>query len=159
MKKNTTILIAAFSLLALFAWSKRQKDDLSQLQWLIGTWENKTVRGSMYEQWTRTNENEFSGKSFMKKGSDTVVFENIRLVKENHLLFYIPAVKAQNGGLPIRFGLKVRSETQLVFENPAHDFPQIISYTKVNADSLVAEIAGTKNGQPRKQVFPMKRVK
>lgn len=50
------------------------------------------------------------------------------------------------------------SETQLVFENLKHDFPQIISYTKVTSDSLVAEISGTKNGQKQKQIFPMKRI-
>jgi hypothetical protein len=47
----------------------------------------------------------------------------------------------------------------MIFENPAHDFPQFISYTKITTDSLVAEISGTKNGQARKQRFPMKRIK
>jgi len=61
--------------------------------------------------------------------------------------------------LPVRFATKTISETQLVFENPQHDFPQTISYTKITADSLVAEISGTKNGHERKQIFPMKRVK
>lgn len=159
MKKRTNILIAAASLLIFCAWTTEQPNDFSKLQWLIGTWENKTVRGSIYETWTKKSDNEFAGKSFMKREKDTVIFENIRLVKENNHLFYIPAVKNQNGGLPIRFGLKTSSETHLVFENPEHDFPQIISYTKINSDSLVAEISGTRNGQPRKQVFPMKRVK
>lgn len=108
----------------------------------------------------------FLGKCYLlqlrvesKKEKDTIVFENIQFVQEQGRLFYIPTVKNQNNGLPVRFSSKTISETQLVFENPEHDFPQIISYTKISADSLVVEILGTKNGQETKQNFPMKRVK
>lgn len=52
----------------------------------------------------------------------------------------------------------IKKAEWLVFENPMHDFPQIISYTKITCDSLVAQISGEKNGQERKQAFPMKRV-
>ncbi|WP_447951723.1 DUF6265 family protein [Chryseobacterium koreense] len=123
------------------------------------TWENKTSKGSIYETWNKTSDNELSGKSYIVKEKDTIIFENIRLVQEQNRLFYIPTVKNQNGGLPVRFAAKTISETQLVFENPQHDFPQIISYTKISADSLVAEISGVRNGQERKQTFQMKRMK
>jgi len=97
--------------------------------------------------------------SYIIQEKDTVVLENIQLVQKQEGLFYIPIVKNQNEGLPVRFASKIISETQLVFENPQHDFPQIISYTQINLDSLVAEISGTINGQDRRQVFPMKRMK
>lgn len=132
---------------------------ISKAEWLIGTWENKTRRGTIYESWVKTGETELAGKSFMIKDKDTIVFENIKLVQEPGGLFYIPTVKGQNQGLPVRFKGRSISETQLIFENPAHDFPQIISYTKISADSLVAEISGMRNGQERKQQFPMRRVK
>lgn len=80
-------------------------------------------------------------------------------MQEKNKLYYIPTVKNQNEGLPVRFAAKTISENQLVFENPQHDFPQIIAYTKITSDSLIAEISGTKNGQKRKQTFPMKRMK
>lgn len=36
----------------------------------------------------------------------------------------------------------------LVFENPQHDLPQVISYTKINAGcSLFGKISGIKNGK------------
>ena len=95
----------------------------------------------------------------MVKVQDTIVFENIRLVQEKEGIFYIPVVKNQNDGLPVRFVAKTISDTKLIFENPEHDFPQIISYTKISSDSLVAEISGTKNGQIQRQTFRMKRVK
>lgn len=159
MKKEAKIFIAAIGFLILCAWITKQINDIKKAEWLIGTWENRTSKGSIYEMWSKTNDNEFSGKSYMVKEKDTIVFENIRLVQEQGGLFYIPTVKNQNYGLPVRFTAKSISETKLVFENSQHDFPQIISYTKINEDSFVAEISGIKNGQERRQSFSMKRVK
>lgn len=159
MKTGTILSIAVVGLIALCAWSPKQTNDISIAKWLIGTWENKTQRGSVYETWNKINDNEFSGISYIIKEKDTIVFENIQLLQEQDGLYYIPIVKNQNNGLPVRFTAKETSETQLIFENPDHDFPQIISYTKITTDSLVAEISGTKNGQQRQQKFPMKRLK
>lgn len=158
MRKSEIFFIAIASLFMICAFTARHTIDISKANWLIGTWENKTLKGSIFETWIKTNDHEFSGKSYMINQKDTIVFENIRLVQEQGVLFYIPIVKNQNNGLPVRFTAKTISETKLVFENQQHDFPQIISYTKIHRDSLVAEISGTKNGQTRKQTFLMKRV-
>jgi len=157
--KTVKFFITIVGLIILCALTRKQTYDIKKAEWLIGTWENKSLKGSIYETWSKTNDIELSGKSYILKEKDTIVFENIRLVQETDSLFYIPIVKNQNEGLPVRFSAKTISETQLIFENPQHDFPQIISYTKINTDSLTAEISGTKNGQNRKQTFPMKRVK
>lgn len=159
MRIGANFFITVISLAILYAWTIKQTNDIQKAEWLIGTWENKTQKGSIYETWTKTGDNEFSGKSYSVKDKDTIVFENIRLVQENKKMFYIPTVNNQNDGLPVRFAAKTISENQLVFENPEHDFPQIITYTKITSDSLIAEISGTKNGQKRKQTFPMKRMK
>ncbi|WP_312175561.1 DUF6265 family protein [Chryseobacterium sp.] len=159
MKTGAKFFITVVSLAILYAWTIKSTNDIQNAEWLIGTWENKTQRGSIYETWTKSGQNEFSGKSYSVKDNDTIVFENIRLLQEKNGLYYIPTVKNQNDGLPVRFVAKAISENQLVFENPQHDFPQIIAYTKITSDSLIAEISGTKNGQKRKQTFPMKRVK
>ena len=159
MKKGRILFIAIAGLLVFCAWSVKHTNDINKTEWISGTWENKTKRGSIFETWSKTTENELSGKSYMVKGQDTIVFENIRLVQEKEGIFYIPVVKNQNEGLPVRFVAKTISDTKLIFENIEHDFPQIISYTKMSSDSLVAEISGTKNGQVRNQTFPMKRVK
>lgn len=159
MKTNAILFIALVGSAFLCAWTTMPTNHITKAGWLIGTWENKTPRGSIYETWNKETNNEFSGMSYLIKEKDTIVFENIRLIQEQDGLFYIPTVKNQNGGLPVRFTAKTISETQLVFENRQHDFPQIISYTKIHSDSLVAEISGTKNGQERRQTFSMKRIK
>ncbi len=157
MKK--IIVFAVLGIITFCSWTFQQHNKIQKAEWLIGTWENKTQRGSIYETWEKINEFELSGKSYMLKEKDTIVFETVQLLEEKKSLFYIPKVKNQNGDLPVRFTAKIVSETELIFENQAHDFPQIISYTKITADSLVAEISGTKNGKERSQKFPMKRVK
>jgi len=156
---RTRLFFAAVGLIALCGWTTQQTNEIKKAEWLIGTWENKTQRGSVYETWTKVSDDELSGKSYILKEKDTIVFETMRLVQEQDGLFYIPTVKNQNDNLPVRFALKTISDTELVFENPQHGFPQFISYAKINTDSLVAEVSGTKNGQERKQIFPMKRVK
>lgn len=158
MKDKVVILPAIFGFTILCALTARETNDLKKAEWLIGTWENKTPRGSVYESWNKVND-EYSGKSYMVKEKDTMVFETLRLVQEKGGLVYIPTIKNQNNGLPVRFAAKSVTDGALVFENPQHDFPQIISYTRIGADSLVAEISGMRNGQERRQTFPMKRVK
>ena len=157
MRTGIKLISIAAGFLLFSAFTMKQANDFKKVEWLIGTWENKTSTGSIYETWSKIRDNELSGKSYMVKGKDTVVFENVRLVQEQDRLFYIPTVKDQNNGLPVRFAAKKISATQLVFENPQHDFPQIISYTKISLDSLVAEISGVRNGKERKEIFPMKR--
>jgi len=158
MRTGTKMIITAVGLIILGAVPSRQANDINKASWLIGTWENKTSRGIIFEAWKKVSDLEMSGMSYVINGNDTIVFESIRLVQEQDGLYYIPVVKNQNDGLPVRFAMKSISETQMVFENPQHDFPQVISYKKVSADSLVAEISGLRDGQERKQAFPMRRV-
>lgn len=51
------------------------------------------------------------------------------------------------------------NDTLLVFSNPAHDFPQQVSYRRVSRDSMVARIEGTRGGQVRGINYPVKRVR
>ena len=49
------------------------------------------------------------------------------------------------------------TEGEVVFENPAHDFPQRILYRQV-AGGLAARIEGRENGKDRAEEFPYRRV-
>lgn len=153
------IFFATIGLIVLCSWITLDKSEIKNAKWLIGTWENKTKKGTIYETWTKVSKTEFQGKSYKLKDKDTIVFETIRLVQEKNSLYYIPIVKNQNNELPVKFSGIITSKNKLVFENKAHDFPQIISYSKINKDSLVAEISGSKGSKELKQSFPMKRIK
>ncbi|MFY7900600.1 MAG: DUF6265 family protein [Chitinophagaceae bacterium] len=152
------ILFATLTVIIFCSWITNQKSDIKKANWLLGTWENKSQRGNIFETWTKINNQELFGKSYMLKEKDTIVFETIQLVQEQNNVWYIPTVTNQNNNMPVKFSAKIVEDNTIVFENLQHDFPQLISYTKINADSLVAEISGIKNGMERKQKFPMKRV-
>ena len=164
-KKSKILLLAVVASSMISLDSKAQtapaKQDataiLAGASWLLGEWSNETARGSITETWVKKTGLEFAGKSYVIRGRDTVSSESILLKQEGDDIFYIPTVKGQNNELPVKFKLVSSSANELVFENPAHDFPQKIRYTLEAKDSLVAEISGLVNGQ-RARKFPMKRV-
>lgn len=159
MKMKYFIIPALAGLTVLSAWTADKGGQLRKATWLVGIWENKSRRSPVYETWAQVSDTALQGRSYMIPGRDTIVFERIQLIERSDTLYYIPTVEKQNNARPVTFTLKKITEDELVFENEAHDFPQLISYTRISADSLLAEISGQKNGQVRKQTFPMKRVK
>lgn len=132
---------------------------LDMAGWLIGKWQNKSAEGNINEIWVIENDSTYTGKSYFIAGKDTVTSERISLTQIDEELFYIPTVKDQNDGQSVRFRMTSISNDQLVFENPEHDFPQKISYTKISTDYLLAEISGTMNGKERSEQFPMRKEK
>jgi len=158
MKNKIYILLPMLVMIMFTSATFQIKNNLTKVEWLIGTWENKTPRGSIFETWAKINGNKLSGKSYMIKEKDTIVFENISLLFENENLHYIPIVENQNNNMPVKFTANSITTEKMIFENQQHDFPQIISYHKINKDSLVAEISGQKNGKSKSQTFHMKRI-
>ncbi len=66
---------------------------------------------------------------------------------------------AKPSGQPeARFTATTVSAREVVFENPAHDFPQRIIYRLQPDGNIGARIEGTDKGQTRGIDFPMKRV-
>jgi len=130
---------------------------IDKASWLVGTWQNNTPESRSTEIWEKENDSTYKGRSYTIAGKDTVFSETFTLEEINDSLFYVPLVKEQNEGLPIRFALTSISDKQLVFEKPEHDYPQKITYTKITDDSLVAEISGMLQGKQTAQQFPMKK--
>lgn len=133
--------------------------EMKKVEWLIGSWRGTSPEGVFGEQWEVTNDSTYSGSGYFVYGKDTVSLETLRLVQEGNKLFYEPTVKKQNDGKAVRFEMTTVMDHSILFENPAHDFPQKISYTLINKDSVVAEISGQQKGKHRSELFPMSRVK
>jgi len=55
------------------------------------------------------------------------------------------------------FPIKEISATQVVFENPQHDFPQRIIYQRIGQDGLTARIEGSVQGKEKGLDYPMQR--
>jgi hypothetical protein len=69
------------------------------------------------------------------------------------------AYEAHPSGQPSTVFLsKTVGDAEVLFENPAHDFPQRVGYRRAGPDALHAWIEGTRNGQPRRVEFSYRRV-
>lgn len=156
--RHLSLLIGLLGLLLFGNWACEPTQPIEQAHWLSGTWAFQSPQGTLYENWSVSSPTTMDGKSYVLNEADTVIFETIQLIQEPDQLYYVPTVKNQNDGEPVRFALTRQTPGELVFENPEHDFPQIISYTQINQDSLVAVISGMVQGQERRQRFPMGRV-
>ncbi len=131
--------------------------EIKKASWLIGQWKSKSTDGFAIEYWTHLNDSALAGTSYFLRGEDTVSKETILLVQKGEKLIYIPTVSYQNEGEPILFSCIFSTDKELVFENKAHDFPQLISYKQIKADSAVAEISGPMNGKTKAITFNMKK--
>jgi hypothetical protein len=131
---------------------------LQKANWFIGTWENATNEMTMKEIWKQETDSSFSADSFIIVQKDTVFYEKVDLIQRNDSLFYIVSVKNQNNEKPVSFYLTTTNESELVFENQKHDFPNKITYYKITNDSLVATISGLKDGKMSSETFPMKKI-
>jgi len=94
------------------------------------------------------------GMSRTVKGNRTTEWEFLRIADEGGRLAYVarPSGQAENV-----FPLKTLSETEVVFEDPKHDFPQRIVYRR-NADgSITARVEGEMGGKVKGVDFPYQR--
>lgn len=157
MKNKITILII---LLAFTACKKsdsegKEKDKIVLAHWLLGNWENKSIEGSLTENWEKVNDSTYKATSHFIKLKDTLHFETIRLQQKGETLTYIATVQGQNDDKPVAFNLITATDKQLVFENLKNDYPQKISYTQISKDSLVTEISGMQQGKISSEKYKM----
>lgn len=85
----------------------------------------------------------------------TVAYEFLRIVEtENGRITYIASPSGQS---TTTFSLLRMSDSEVVFENPAHDFPQRVIYRKLPDGGLLGRIEGSMNGEERHVDFPMQK--
>ena len=137
--------------------SEKTYEGHKQAAWLLGRWENMSEQGNLSEVWEKKNDSLYVGASYFEIGGDTVFHEDIELIEKDGVLNYVVTISEGNQG-PVPFKLNKSSDTQLVFENPKHDFPQKITYNH-KGDSVIAIISGNQNGKPHQETFAMKKTK
>jgi hypothetical protein len=136
-------------------------EKLKSLNWLIGSWENKSPEGTMTESWSVLNDSVYVGTSSYVEGGVTLFSEEIRLEQKGVDIFYIPTIKDTSGVAtqePTQFKLTMAEGQKAKFENAKHDFPQLISY-ELKGDSMLAEISGKMEGKDHSEKFPMVKAK
>ena len=110
---------------------------------LEGSWEVEVGDRIQYEHWEESQEHEgFTGSSYEIVDGEEKYFEWLEIIHENDKVYMVPTVPDQNDGRPIRFELNEEETDWLSFENPDHDFPNVIRYKKITDDQLEVEVLG-----------------
>ena len=155
MFQKTTFIILLLAVVSCQKKESVEKDKIKAADWLIGNWENKNPYGVLTENWQKVNDSTFNAESYFIKGEDTLHFESMVLAQKGEKLTYIATVKGQNNGKPVAFPSTSETENKLTFENPQHDYPQKITYTKGTNNTLTAEISGKLQGKLTTERFIM----
>jgi hypothetical protein len=150
------MLKLTFVTLILLAALPAQTTTLADLGWLSGDWQTPPGgRAQIEEHWTKAAGGSMIGMGRTVAGEKTWEFEYLRIEQRADGIYYVAHPKAQCPGTD--FKLTRASATEVVFENPQHDFPKRIIYRKDGDDSLAASIDG---GEGTKAMsFTYKRMK
>lgn len=89
------------------------------------------------------------------RGDSLIEYELVVVRQQSAGLTYEAHPSGQAGAV---FAAQTVTDSTVVFENLAHDFPQRVGYRRRGADSLVAWIEGTRQGRARRVDFPHARV-
>ncbi len=155
--QSTGILKILIFITSLFINYTMAQTNMQKLEWIIDSWVSEGVESNSYEHWEKLSDELFIGGSETVKNGDTIFSEKLKIVKEGEEIFYIADVS--HNPAPVKFKLTSVSETEAVFENPEHDFPQKITY-KLKEGDLYAAIEGNGKDRKWKKVeFLMKRMK
>jgi len=123
---------------------------IAQLGWLAGTWTGGDGPTRFEERWTPPAGGAMLAVSRTLKGDRMVTFEFLRIVERNGALIYIAQ---PNGRPPTEFTMTAITADSVTFENPMHDFPKMIRYTKHADGSLEAQVS---DGGAKRETFLFK---
>lgn len=129
---------------------------VESLGWLAGCWARSDAEPGSGEQWTTPTAGTMLGVSRTVRDGRTVEYEFvvIRATSDGTLVYHAHP----SGQVATEFRLLRLVDREVVFENPAHDFPQRVGYRLERDGTLMAWIEGSRGGATKRIPFPMRRV-
>lgn len=130
--------------------------ELETLAWLSGCWSNPEAEAGSGEYWQPLAGGTLLGVGRTIRNGRTVAYEFLRLHEDEQgrvVYTAIPSRQKETSFMASRV-----SESGATFENPAHDFPQKITYTKIGGTGMVVRIEGERHGKARRIEFAFARV-
>ena len=98
---------------------------LRSLFWMEGTWVTDRGEDRVEEEWGESESDLMSGANRVIRGGDTVFSEQLRIERREAGIYYLATPEGQE---TTSFEMVQMSPARVVFENPAHDFPNRIIY-------------------------------
>jgi hypothetical protein len=144
------MFIASFVLALATSGVQPAKPVAEDVGWLSGCWAFTRNGRHVIENWAPPEGGTLIGLSRSVANGRTVEYEFLLIRSGAGGLEYVAKPSGQPEGI---FTATRVSATEVIFENPAHDFPKRIMY-KRDGDNLMAAIDGPMNGQTRRIEFP-----
>ena len=118
---------------------------LSQLNWLLGTWHMNGQDRAVSEHWQRVSEISFEGlgSTTSKANPSQTTSESMRLVEMSGELFFL--AKVPNNPLPVAFAASGCEPGRVLFSNEGHDFPQYLDYQMNEDGTLKVQVSSRSN--------------
>jgi len=131
---------------------QRAKATLAQLPWTPGIWSGVNAAGTTFEEhWHPIAGGSMIGVNrVVRSDGQMSSFEFLCVVERDGGLVY---QAMPNGAPPTDFTLTALDTTSATFENPAHDFPKMIKYTRREDGSIHAQVSGGPNSRPLNYYF------
>ncbi len=133
-------------LLCFVAGTAAAQSPLDRLQWLGGCWETASGSRVTVEMWLPPAGGLMIGASRTVVGDQARAYEHMRLRAEGEGLVY---TAIPSGQTEAAFRSTAVSDSGFTVENPAHDFPQRISYRRTGAATMTARVEGPGPTGPR----------
>ena len=130
-----------------------QSQSVNQLDWLAGCWSMTRGESVVEEHWMKPAGGTMLGMSRTVRAGNTSEYEFLQIRDLNGTLTY---VARPSGQAEAAFTLRTVNGSEVIFENPEHDFPQRIIYRRT-ADGISARVEGTRNGELRGIDYPYRR--
>lgn len=132
------------------------QDPTTNASWLAGCWELRAGPRITVEMWMAPSGGLMLGASRTTVSGRAREFEQLQIAARGDTLLYIAA---PSGQAQTTFRAVTATPQLLRFENRQHDFPQVIIYQRISADSIKARIEGPgPNNTTRGIDFPMRRI-
>jgi hypothetical protein len=132
-----------------------QTADVVALSWMSGCWRQQNESRTVDEMWMAPSGDGMLGMSRTVAKGRIAEHEFLQIRVMDGRIVYI----AKPSGQPEATFTAVKvGPREVMFENPAHDFPQRIIYRLQADGGIAARIEGTRDGKVRGVDFPMKRV-
>jgi len=141
-------------MLALLLALQAASAPIDQAAFLAGCWRQERPNGMVEEQWLAPGGGMMLGMSRTVRDGKVRTYEFTRIQEADGRLTFFAMPSGQP---PAAFPLKSAAAGKLVFENPAHDFPQRVIYKSQGQNGLLGRIEGEIDGKARSADFPYKR--
>jgi hypothetical protein len=149
------ILTAGLLAMTSVPLAMQARPGVEQLAWMAGCWREESGGRVADEIWMAPAGGVMLGMNRTIAGGRAASTEFMQIREDAGRIVF---QAKPSGQAEASFPLLKSAAREVVFENRAHDFPQRVIY-RLDGETLVGRIEGTRNGKPQSIDYPMRRVR